>query len=140
MAGSDHLEELSDVPLLAACSMRELQKVAKATDEVTVDTGTTLMAQGGLAREAFVVLEGTAEVTRDGTRLGVVGPGECVGELALLDPAPRSATVTALEPMRLLAIPAQRFTALLDDTPSLTRKLLSHLAARMHALDSSGRG
>ncbi len=136
MANRDHLDHLAAIPLLSACSTKELQRVAKAADEVQVDAGATLIEQGQLAREAFVIVSGSAEVRLDGARVAVVGPGECVGELALLDHQPRSATVVALEPMDLLVIPSSAFTALLDDAPALTRKLLGTLAARIRELDS----
>jgi CRP-like cAMP-binding protein len=136
MASKDHLTHLANLPLLSACSQRELQKVARVTDEVTVEANATLMEQGQLAREAFVIVSGTAEVRRDGTKVAVVGAGECVGELALLDHQPRSASVVALEPMTLLVIPSTAFTALLDDAPGLSRKLLGSLAKRIRELDS----
>ena len=136
MASKDHLTHLANRPLLSACSQRELQKVARVTDEVEVEANATLMEQGQLAREAFVIVSGTAEVRRDGTKVAVVGPGECVGELALLDHQPRSASVVSLEPMTLLVIPSTAFTALLDDAPGLSRKLLGSLAKRIRDLDS----
>lgn len=136
MATRDHLAHLGAIPLLSDCSTRELQRVAQAADEVQVDTGTVLMEQGQLAREAFVIVSGSAEVRRDGINVAVLGPGECVGELALLDHQPRSATVVALEPLELLVIPSSAFSALLDDAPGLTRKLLGTLASRLRALDS----
>jgi|688.fasta_scaffold06245_3 CRP-like cAMP-binding protein len=136
MASKDHLTHLANLPLLSACSQRELQKVARVTDEVEVEANATLMEQGQLAREAFVIVSGTAEVRRDGTKVAVVGAGECVGELALLDHQPRSASVVALEPMTLLVIPSTAFTALLDDAPGLSRKLLGSLAKRIRDLDS----
>jgi CRP-like cAMP-binding protein len=136
MASKDHLTHLANLPLLSACSQRELQKVARVTDEVEVEANATLMEQGQLAREAFVIVSGTAEVRRDGTKVAVVGPGECVGELALLDHQPRSASVVSLEPMTLLVIPSTAFTALLDDAPGLSRKLLGSLAKRIRDLDS----
>jgi CRP-like cAMP-binding protein len=136
MASKDHLTHLANLPLLSACSQRELQKVARVTDEVEVEANATLMEQGQLAREAFVIVSGTAEIRRDGTKVAVVGAGECVGELALLDHQPRSASVVALEPMTLLVIPSTAFTALLDDAPGLSRKLLGSLAKRIRDLDS----
>jgi CRP-like cAMP-binding protein len=136
MASKDHLTHLANLPLLSACSQRELQKVARVTDEVEVEANATLMEQGQLAREAVVIVSGTAEIRRDGTKVAVVGAGECVGELALLDHQPRSASVVALEPMTLLVIPSTAFTALLDDAPGLSRKLLGSLAKRIRELDS----
>jgi CRP/FNR family transcriptional regulator, cyclic AMP receptor protein len=136
MASKSYLTHLANIPLLSACSQRELQRVAKAADEVEIAEGTTIIEQDKLAREAFVIVSGTAEVRRDGAKVAVVGPGECVGEMALLDHQPRTASVVALEPMTLLVISSQAFTALLDDAPTMTRKLLQNLAARLRELDS----
>lgn len=135
MAGTDHLDHLGGIPLLARCSRRELELVARAADEIDVDAGAVLTEQGQLGREAFVVVSGTAEIVRDGTRIAVVGPGECVGELALLNHGPRTATVVALEPMTVLVIASSAFTTLLDDVPGLTRSLLTSLADRVARLD-----
>jgi CRP/FNR family transcriptional regulator, cyclic AMP receptor protein len=136
MASKTYLSYLANIPLLSGCSQRELQRVAKAADEVEIAEGTTIIEQDKLAREAFVIVSGTAEVRRDGVKVAVVGPGECVGELALLDHQPRTASVVALEPMNLLVISSQAFTALLDDAPTMTRKLLQNLASRLRELDS----
>jgi CRP/FNR family cyclic AMP-dependent transcriptional regulator len=136
MAPKTYLAHLAKIPLLSGCSQRELQRVAKAADEVDVPEGSTIIEQDKLAREAFVIVSGTAEVRRDGVKVAVVGPGECVGEMALLDHQPRTASVIALEPMNLLVISSQAFTALLDDAPTMTRKLLQNLAARLRELDS----
>lgn len=136
MAPKTYLAHLTKIPLLSGCSQRELQRVAKAADEVDVPEGSTIIEQDKLAREAFVIVSGTAEVRRDGVKVAVVGPGECVGEMALLDHQPRTASVIALEPMNLLVISSPAFTALLDDAPTMTRKLLQNLAARLRELDS----
>lgn len=137
MAPKSYLAHLARIPLLDSCSQRELQRVAQAADEVDVAAGSVLIEQGQLAREAFVIVSGTAEVLVNGNKVAQVGPGECVGEMALLDHQPRTATVVALEPMTLLVISSQAFTALLDDAPTITRKLLANLAARLRQLDSS---
>jgi CRP/FNR family transcriptional regulator, cyclic AMP receptor protein len=135
MAPKSYLEQLRKIPLLSACSTRELQQVARAADEVDVDGGATLMKEGTRAREAFVIMSGTAEVLRAGKVVATVGPGDCVGELGLLDNEPRNATVVATEPMRLLVLPAQAFSALLEDAPGMTRKLLRYMAGRLRELD-----
>jgi CRP/FNR family transcriptional regulator, cyclic AMP receptor protein len=135
MATKSYLEQLRLIPLLSSCSTRELQQVARAADEVEVAAGTVLMQQGTRAREAFVIMDGTAQITRDGKDVATVGPGDCIGELGLLDNEPRNATVTANEPMRLLVLSSRSFGALLEDAPAMTRKLLGNLAGRLRELD-----
>ena len=132
---SNHLEHLAQVPLFSALSKKDLQKVARATSEVSRDAGTMLVDQGDLGREAFVIVEGTATVRRNGRKVGTLGPGDSVGELSLLDHGPRTATVTANTPITVLALSAREFSGLLEDVPGLAHKLLAQLAGRVRELD-----
>ena len=130
-------DQLATLPLFSACSKRDLQRLAKATDEMTVPAGTELTTQGGVGREAFIVVSGTASVTRDGVLLAEVGPGAHIGELALLDGGPRSATVTATSDMSLLVMSKPAFNAVLDEIPTLAHKLLVSLARRLRESEQS---
>jgi len=73
---SQFTEQLAGVPLFSACSGRDLQRLARAADEVHVPAGTELTTQGGVGREAFVILAGTALVTKDGTADDTQCPSE----------------------------------------------------------------
>jgi CRP-like cAMP-binding protein len=115
--------------LFSGCTDEELEMIDSAADEVSVTTGTVLTTEGSAGRQAIVILSGRAEVTHDGLAAAVCGPGDCVGELAILANVPRSATLTALEDMELLVIPAQQLRPLLDEVPGLARRLLEGLAA-----------
>ena len=97
-----YLERLGALPMFGGCTNKELRDIARIVDELQVESGRVLMSQGDAGQEAFVIEEGTAEVVRDGQLLATVGPGSYVGELALIDAGPRSATVTATTPMRVL--------------------------------------
>lgn len=130
-------EQLARLPLFSACSGRDLQRLAKAADELTVPTGTELTAQGGVGREAFVIVEGTAEVTKDGEHAADLGPGDHFGELALLDGGPRTATVTATSDMTVLVLSKPAFNAVLDEIPTLAHKLLISTARRLRASEQS---
>jgi CRP/FNR family cyclic AMP-dependent transcriptional regulator len=136
MARQSHLDHLASVSLFSACSKKELQAVARATDEVVLPAGRTLCEQGGTGREAFVIMEGTAEVLINGTKVATVGPGACVGELALLDHGPRTATVIAETEVTALVIGLREFAAILDEVRPMSHKLLRALAARIRELDS----
>lgn len=136
MARQSHLDHLAAVPLFAACSKKELQAVARATDEVTLPAGATLCEQGTTGREAFIIVSGTAEVRRNGKKVAGLGPGACVGELALLDHGPRTATVTAATDLSALVLGAREFAAIIDDVPPIAHKLLRALAARVRDLDT----
>ena len=131
-----YLDHLSSVPLFSACSRRELGKIAKAGDEMSVEAGHELVTQGDAGRECFIVVDGTATVKRGNRKVATLGPGACIGELALLDHGPRTATVVADGPMDLFVLGAREFAGVLEDVPSLTRKVMSSLASRVRELDA----
>ena len=130
-----HLDSLKKVPLFSACTKKELEKVAKASDEITMTAGTLLVDQGQTGREAFVVLEGDVTVRRNGRKIATVGPGAVVGELSLLDHGPRTATAVCESDCSLLVIDQRRFLGVIDDVPSISHKLLTALASRIRDLD-----
>ena len=76
-----YLDHLARVPLFATCSTKDLQKIAKASDEIAVKAGTTLTDQGQQGREAFIVVDGSATVKRNGRKITTLGPG-VVNDLA----------------------------------------------------------
>ncbi len=136
MRRESYLDHLASVPLFSACTKRELSKIAKAGDELTVEAGHVLTTQGDAGREAYVVVDGTATVKRGGRKISTVGPGDAVGELALLDHGPRTATVVADGPMTLFVLGSRQFAGVIEDVPSLARKVMAELAARVRALDA----
>lgn len=136
MASTSYVDHLASLPLFSSCSKRELQRIARAGDEVTVDAGKELVDQGDIGREAFVILSGTASVRRNGRKIATLGAGDPFGELALLDHGPRTASVVAETELRLFVLTARRFNAVLDEAPGLSRKLLASLASRVRDLDS----
>ena len=125
------LKRLSQVRLFSTCSRRDLSRIAALTAEIDVPAGRVLMRQGDPGREAFVVEEGTAKATIRGRRSDRIRPGDCFGEMALLHDAPRSATVTAETDMRLLVLSAREFWAMLDEVPSVARKIMAVMAERL---------
>jgi len=128
-------DALAGVPLFVACSKRDLQILVRHMQVVAIPEGVVLMREGEHGDAFFVVLEGSARMVRGRRSVGEVGPGDHVGELALLDPAPRSATVTALTPMTVGVIDARTFAAIVRDVPALTGKLLAALARRLRERD-----
>jgi len=118
-------------PLFASCSKRELEEIARIADEIDLREGKEMTRQGSRGREFFVLLEGEAEVTRDGAVINELGPGDFFGEIALVSDSPRTATVTATTPVRTLVVTATSFKRLLDDQPEIQRKVLVELAERL---------
>ena len=98
------IELLRAVPLFSRCSARELRSIASIADEVEVKEGKELTREGERGREFFVILEGQADVRRKSRKVNTLGPGEFLGEIALLTHVPRTATVAATTPMRALVI------------------------------------
>lgn len=134
------LEHLREVPLFNGCTNKELQKIARASDEITMTEGTLIIDQGQTGREAFVVLDGTVVVKRNGRKVADLGVGAVVGELSLLDHGPRTATAICSSDCTLLVIDQRRFLAVIDDIPSLSHKLMRTLAARIRELDRKNFG
>jgi CRP/FNR family transcriptional regulator, cyclic AMP receptor protein len=130
------LDHLAEVSLFSALSRKDLQLVAKASEDVRVDAGRVLMSEGSAGTEFFVIIQGTAKVTRHGRKVATLGPGQAFGELALLDRAPRNATVTAETPMELVVLGQRQFGAIIDEAPGFARKLLSAMASRLREADA----
>jgi len=130
-----YLEYLGRVPLFSACTKQELQAVARRSTDVSFPAGEVLIKQGESGYEAFVIVDGAVEVSRDGTQLAVLGDGDFFGELSLIDRSPRTATVTTLAPTEAIVLTLQEFDALLEEAPSITRSMLVGMAARLAILD-----
>jgi CRP/FNR family transcriptional regulator, cyclic AMP receptor protein len=125
------IDLIKRTPLFEHCSKKDLQHIAQIADELDLRTGKVLMEEGERGREFFVIVSGNVEVRRKGRVVATLGPGDFVGEMALLSKAPRSATVTALTPVDVLVITDRAFLALLDRMPDLWHKVARALAERI---------
>ncbi len=132
---NEYLEHLSRVPLFSACNKTELRSLARRTTDIKVDAGQVIIREHQGAYEFFIVVDGQAEVSREGKPVAVIGPGDFFGELALLDRGLRDATVTALTAMEIIVLPQWDFEQALDEAPRMTRKLLAGMARRLRNLD-----
>jgi CRP/FNR family cyclic AMP-dependent transcriptional regulator len=124
-------EALGRTTLFSTLSKKELGALAKVTEDLEVGEGKVLCREGETGREFFVILEGEAEVTKDGAAVGTLGPGEFFGEIALVEHRPRTATVTAKTGLRFFVLTSQAFWSLLDNQPEIQRAVLRCLAARL---------
>jgi CRP-like cAMP-binding protein len=129
-------ELLGKVWLFERCSNRELDELQNAATEMQFPAGKNLTTQGELGRHFMVIVEGEAEVTRDGTHIAVLGEGSFFGEMSLLDGQPRTATVTTLQPTRVLMLTAAAFNGALATMPSVDRKMLTVLAGRLRDIEA----
>jgi CRP-like cAMP-binding protein len=125
------LDLIKRIPLFEHCSKTDLQHIAGIADELDLRAGKVLIREGERGREFFVLVTGEAEVRRKGRKIATVGPGDFVGEMALLSKAPRNATVTAVTPLDVLVITDRAFVDLLDKTPDLWHKVARTLAERL---------
>ena len=130
------IEFLASLPFLEGCPRKELATIDRCTTLVRVAAGTTLCSHGAAGQEAFIIVSGEAEVIIDGVLVAHLAAGSVVGEMALLEKAPRSATVTASTPMALLVMSSRDFFAILEYAPTMSQGLLATLAARLRAADS----
>jgi CRP-like cAMP-binding protein len=122
---------VSSIPLFAAVRRRHRDALASLADEVAVPAGARLTRQGGYAQEFFVIVEGSAEVVRDGTPVGALEHGDFFGEVGLLGAGwQRTATVVARSPMRLLVLARREFRALLADFPEVAAPIVRAAAQR----------
>ena len=124
-------ELLRRVPLFANCSKRELAAIGGIADEIDLREGKELTRQGAPGREFFVVIEGTADVMKDGQKVNSLGSGDFFGEIALVHHGPRTATVTATSPVRALVITERNFKRLLNEQPEIQSKVMVALAERL---------
>ena len=134
---ASQLDHLKAVPLFAGLNKKQLQLIAKSADEITVASGTVLVDQGQTGREAFLVLEGSVGIKRNGRKVATLGPGAIVGELALLDHGPRTATAVCESDATLLVVDRRNFLSIVESSHTLTSRLLEYLAARIRELDKT---
>jgi CRP/FNR family transcriptional regulator, cyclic AMP receptor protein len=116
-------ERLAAVPLFADLPAAELAAVSAVADEVEVAEGSAVIVEGDFGHAVFAVESGTAEVISDGVTIRTVGPGDVVGEIAVLASGRRTASVVATSPMRLISLFKRDVWALERDAPEAARRL-----------------
>ena len=130
---------LKSVPLFAFLEGEELASVAEIAEEMELEPGGVVFHEGDRGDELYVIVSGRVKVygERSGSevQLAQLGERECFGEMALLEAEPRSASVAALEPCRLLKIGAEDFRELLHERPQISLEILKILARRLRRMD-----
>lgn len=124
---------ISHVPLFSQCSKQELALVAGIADEIDLAEGKELTREGAPAREFFVLVDGTVRITKNTRKLADLGPGEWFGEIALITRGPRTATVTASSPVRVLVLTDRAFRQVVQRVPSIALKVLASVGERLGA-------
>jgi CRP/FNR family transcriptional regulator, cyclic AMP receptor protein len=128
------VKALKRAPLFEGLSKKELTQLARVTEDLELRQGQVLCKEGEIGHEFFVIVEGKAEVTRKGKKITQRGGGEFIGEIALVESVPRTATVTAKTQMRAFVLTGTDFHHLLEENPQVQNKVLRALARRVAEL------
>jgi CRP-like cAMP-binding protein len=128
------LAMLRAVPLFVGLDEHELEAVGALTDEVDVPAGRELITEGTFGNEFFLILDGRIRIHRAGSTLVTMGPGDFLGEIALIDHGRRTASATCETACRLLVLGHREFHSLLDAQPDIRVHVLEALARRVRQL------
>lgn len=114
---------LAKLPLFGELDAHDLGHLAGWLRDVELAPGDVLIRQGAMPDDVFVLESGSVEVTRDGERLATLGAGEVVGEIALVDPQRRTATVQAATPVHAVALNVRDLPEMASEMPEIVRQL-----------------
>ena len=128
-------ELLRRLPAFKGHDDRSLTRLATLVDVIDLEAAQVLTHEGHTGRESFLVIEGWADVAVRGATVATLGPGQLVGEMAMLDHQPRTATVTARTPMTVLVIGPQNFESFCAD-PAVSRMIAVGLSERLRRIES----
>lgn len=128
---------LSQIEIFKGLNKKEIALISKLMTALTIAAGKEFIKEGASGREAFIVISGTASVWRHGKLIASVGPGAVIGEMAVITNTPRTATVRAETDMVVEVLNRGAFLQLLDESPALTRKLLTATITRLQELEPS---
>jgi CRP-like cAMP-binding protein len=129
------LELLKRTPLLAGLGRKDIEEVGRLADEIDLKADHVLMREGDPGREFFVIVEGQVRIDKGGRTIRTMGPGEFVGDIALVTERPRTATATTETPCRLLVIGHREFHQLMDQYPTIRMSVLESMAMRLRDLE-----
>jgi CRP-like cAMP-binding protein len=130
-------DELKQVPLFGSLSQRQLKRLARDFKKREFKSGTTMLRQGHMSGVGFfVITEGEATVSVDGSEVARLGRGDYFGELGLLSDRARTATVTASTPLRCLELAIWDFRRFVKDNADVSWTLLQHVADLLAAAEA----
>ncbi len=132
--------ELSKLSFFEGFDQAALERIAALGEPVDVEAGATVIEQGDVGLEAFVVRSGELQVSVSGQAVATAGPGSIVGEMALIDRRPRSASVTALTDSVVISYDAKQFQAIVDELPAAARSRLAEANARFREANADVTG
>jgi HEAT repeat protein len=131
---------LKAVPMFARTSDDVLADIAALVEEVQVEAGETIFEKGDAGDSLYVIVAGRVRVFVGGHTLAHLGPRDIFGELALLDPEPRAASIAAVDGTRLLRLDREAFAELMAGNIEIVRGVLSVLCERLRRQASEPAG
>ncbi len=129
------IDLLRQVPLFSGLDGRELERLAGRFQERSFPEGATVVEEGSTGTSFFVIGEGNAAVSVGGELRANLGPGDCFGEMAVIDEEPRSAHVIAMDDSSLLVLRREDFHARLRNSPEVAISLLKEISRRLRRAD-----
>lgn len=130
------LELLRRVPLFSEMGEQELEEIARIAEEMDAPAGKALTHEGRHEGYFFIIVSGSVRIERAGQTINTIHDGDFLGEIALLDGGPRTATATTETPCQLIVMTHQRFEQLLDRSPSIRAAVLEEVGRRLRGLDA----
>lgn len=121
---SQKADLLKKVPLFSNLSKRHLNEIAKHADQLSIKAGRVLAKQGSIGREFVFIVDGKAQVKKDGKLIRQISAGDFFGEISMIDRKPRTATVISETDVTLLLVNSRSFDHLLDTIPGLQKKIM----------------
>lgn len=129
---------LANIPLFGDLDSYDLGLIAARVRDVTVAAGLVIIEQGEMPSDVYVLEEGTVEISRNGTVVSTLGPGSVVGEIALVDPQRRTATVRATTDVRAIALSVEDLQVIVAEMPEIAVDLGAMATRRLAELDELG--
>lgn len=123
-------DRLAESVPFEGCAADEVESIARRAERAEASPGEVLTREGEAGDRFFVILQGTATVTRAAMRIATIGPGAFFGETAVLTGGPRTATVTADTKLVLASLDKRRFDEMLTEVPGVARRILQGVAER----------
>ncbi len=124
---------MTEVPLFAGVSKRDLEFIASRVDEVSIKAGQTLIREGQPTEAFFILKSGYVQVTHAGKPAARLGPGEFFGEIGMLDGGPATATVVTDGPVEAMVLSHAQFRDAIKGNDGLALQVIAAMAKRLRA-------
>jgi CRP-like cAMP-binding protein len=134
------VEMLGNVDLFEGLPKKALRQIASAGKELSFDEGVDVCKEGDTDARFYLILDGSARVSIRGREINKLGPGDYFGEISILDGEPRSATVTALSPLRTMSMTSWNFRPIVKENPDIALRIMRNLSRRVREAQGAPTG